>query len=311
GDFWTATTTFTQQNNGSGAEDADSSPPLAGLQVLLAEDNPINAQIFVHVLERWGARVTVAGNGLEAVDIATSMPFDIIFMDCQMPELDGYEATGRLRAMMDQELMARTPIIALTANAMKGDRERCLAAGMDDYLSKPAQPRDIAAMIRRWHEKPDAAPQSDIISTAKSQSVEGETVSPRSINHLIDRQIYEDCADILGPKHGEVIADFVDRLSAMLQTLAFAYERENFSAMAKLVHPFKSSAAQIGAVAISEQCRRIETATRDIEPEQIDQDNLSAALVDLRSVSEESADLLRQMVHEAGQRPSHGTSLSA
>lgn len=303
GVFWTATNTYTRNSTVDKHNRNDEPAPLSGLQVLLAEDNPINAQIFVHVLERWGARVTVAGNGIEAIEIATSMPVDIIFMDCQMPELDGYEATQRLRQMMDDEVLARTPIIALTANAMKGDRERCLDAGMDDYLAKPAQPRDIAAMVRRWRREPEqnVAPKPEPVTNALPAAAE---------SRLIDRQIYDDCADILGPKHSEVITDFVDRLAAMLQTLAFAYEGRNFQAMAKLVHPFKSSAAQIGAIGISEQCRRIETATRDQQAEDIDHQNLTAALLELREVSEESSDLLRQMVHEADQRPSHSSSLS-
>ncbi|MBV6631469.1 MAG: response regulator [Alphaproteobacteria bacterium] len=305
GVFWTATNTYTRNSQSEKTNRHDEPAPLTGLQVLLAEDNPINAQIFVHVLERWGARVTVAGNGVEAIEIATSMPLDIIFMDCQMPELDGYEATQKLREMMDSEVLTKTPIIALTANAMKGDRERCLAAGMDDYLSKPAQPRDIAAMIRRWWSEPE----EDAGAEPAQETLVAKT-DLKDQSRLIDQQIYEDCADILGPKHAEVITDFVDRLSAMLQTLAFAYEGENFQAMAKLVHPFKSSAAQIGAVAISEQCRRIETATRDKKPDEIDHDSLTTTLVELREVSEESGTLLRSMVHQAAQRPDHGNAIS-
>jgi two-component system sensor histidine kinase/response regulator len=126
-------------------------PAAAGrtLHVLLAEDNRVNQKLALYLLEHLGHSVSVVGDGVEAVAAFGSRPFDLVLMDVQMPEMNGYEATQRIRAR-EKTGAARTPVIALTANAMKGDRELCLAAGMDDYLSKPIRKDDLEAVIARW-----------------------------------------------------------------------------------------------------------------------------------------------------------------
>jgi CheY-like chemotaxis protein len=130
------------------APPAPATAPSPGCRVLLAEDNAVNQRVAVLLLERLGCRVDVAGNGLEALDLSGRLPYDIIFLDCQMPELDGY---GAARAIREREAGGlRVPIIALTANAMAGDREECLAAGMDDYLSKPVDFASLASALRRY-----------------------------------------------------------------------------------------------------------------------------------------------------------------
>ena len=124
------------------------------------EDNVVNAKLAVRMLERLGCRVDVASNGHEALKMVQSIPFDIVFMDCQMPEMDGFEATRAIRQWEDtsrvgQSPITRLPIVALTANAMQGDRERCLAAGMDDYITKPLARADLARVLEAI--KPRAA----------------------------------------------------------------------------------------------------------------------------------------------------------
>lgn len=119
-------------------------------RVLLVEDNPANQMVATRMLEKYGCRVTHACNGIEAVELATRSSFHIIFMDCQMQEMDGYEATAALREYERHEGKKRTPIIALTAHALKGDREKCLAAGMDDYLAKPVKQGELETMVKKW-----------------------------------------------------------------------------------------------------------------------------------------------------------------
>jgi signal transduction histidine kinase/ActR/RegA family two-component response regulator len=120
--------------------------PLAGYRVLLADDDSVNRKVAERLLDRLGAHVEAVVNGHEAITCASSKHFDVILMDCQMPQIDGYEATRRIRANEGSN-MARVPVIALTANAMEGDRNRCLASGMDEYLTKPIDPRRLVDVI--------------------------------------------------------------------------------------------------------------------------------------------------------------------
>jgi CheY-like chemotaxis protein len=123
-----------------------------GARILLAEDNPVNQEVALGMLENLGCTAELAASGLEAVEAALRAGFDLILMDCQMPGMDGYEATQRIR---EHEQAAGgkkepTPIIALTAHAMQGDREKCIAAGMDDYLTKPFNLEQLSAALHRW-----------------------------------------------------------------------------------------------------------------------------------------------------------------
>ena len=121
--------------------------------MLVVEDNAVNQRLVKRMLEKLGCRVDLAGTGREAVTMASTDRYDIVFMDCFMPELDGYAATLELR---QREIPGgpRLPVIALTANAMVEDRARCLAAGMDDYLSKPVRIEELSAMLKRWAPSP-------------------------------------------------------------------------------------------------------------------------------------------------------------
>jgi CheY-like chemotaxis protein len=125
------------------------------LRVLLAEDNPVNQRLAVRLLEKRGHRVVVAGDGREALDaMSATEPFDLVLMDVQMPEIDGLEATAQIRER-EHGTGRHVPIIAMTAHAMKGDRERCLQAGMDGYLAKPIQPQELFETIARLLPAPE------------------------------------------------------------------------------------------------------------------------------------------------------------
>jgi signal transduction histidine kinase/DNA-binding response OmpR family regulator len=140
------------------AKPADAQPAAIAARVLVVEDNRINQQICLAMLRSFGCEAQIAGNGREGFDAACGGEFDLVLMDCQMPEMDGYAATALIRAhesdlnthRADGTPKRHTPIVALTANAMEGDREKCLSAGMDDYLTKPFKKDQLHAMLRRW-----------------------------------------------------------------------------------------------------------------------------------------------------------------
>jgi CheY-like chemotaxis protein len=130
-------------------DDADSGQSEAK-HILLVEDNPINLTLAGEMLEMLGYRVDMAQDGLEATAKATTFSYDLILMDCQMPKLDGYEATRRIRSKENSAGQKLTPIVALTGHAMTGERERCLNAGMDDFLSKPFTVAQLHEMVQKW-----------------------------------------------------------------------------------------------------------------------------------------------------------------
>ena len=123
-------------------------------RVLVAEDNSVNQMVAVRLLERLGCRVDVAGNGAEAVQMATRLPYNLVFMDCHMPEMDGFDATVEIRRREKETGLIPMPIVALTASVLQEDRDRCLSAGMNDVIGKPVQPVDFARVLKRFAAKP-------------------------------------------------------------------------------------------------------------------------------------------------------------
>jgi CheY-like chemotaxis protein len=141
------------------------SPGSGGSRLLVVDDNLINRRAACRLLERLGAIVDEAADGQTAVAMVARTQYDLVFMDCQMPAMDGYEATARIRALKGPA--ARTPIVALTAYAMAGDRERCVLAGMSDYVAKPVTRAVLAEVLQRWHllAPPAAVPEMEQPST--------------------------------------------------------------------------------------------------------------------------------------------------
>jgi signal transduction histidine kinase/ActR/RegA family two-component response regulator len=139
-----------------GSARAGEAESLLGMRILLAEDNTVNQMVARRTLERLGCEVSVCANGLEAIQMVETCYFDLVLMDCQMPVLDGYEATRRIRGSERSDRRS-LPIIAMTANAMEGDRERCLEAGMDNYLSKPVDPSELLKTLIRYRDLAQAA----------------------------------------------------------------------------------------------------------------------------------------------------------
>jgi CheY-like chemotaxis protein len=205
--------------------------------VLVAEDNAINRLVVEGMLAARGIAVDVAENGREAIDMLAEGAYDAIFMDCQMPELDGYAATAAIRtAERKRPDGPRMPIIAMTAHAMAGDRERCLAAGMDDYLAKPLRPEEVDRVIADWLVAADPAPQPEPVAGAAAP-VEG------LIDEARMRLFRQDYADVAGR-----LADlFAETTPELLGTLRAAREAGDAEALGRAAHKLKGSCQNVGA----------------------------------------------------------------
>jgi len=126
------------------------SPPQFNAQVLLSEDDPTNQIVAEGILCEFGIKIDIVADGQQAVEAIQNKTYDLIFMDCQMPVLDGYQATKKIRKLENLKMVKHLPIVALTANNMQGDKDICLAAGMDDFLAKPIEPADFFRILKKW-----------------------------------------------------------------------------------------------------------------------------------------------------------------
>ncbi len=120
------------------------------IRILVAEDNPVNQKVAQIMLKKMGLRADVVANGQEAINMLQIIPYDLVLMDCQMPDMDGFEATRLIRQQGSKVLNPSVPIIAMTAFAMRGDRDKCIQAGMNDFIAKPIQRKELAKVVARW-----------------------------------------------------------------------------------------------------------------------------------------------------------------
>lgn len=242
-------------------------PPESGRprarRVLLAEDNPVNIEVARAMLESLELRVDCARNGEEALNAVRTGtgagPYDCVLMDCQMPVMDGFAATAAIRREEREAGRGRVlPIIAITANALQGDREACLAAGMDDYLSKPFSQQELAAVIGRWMALPLAATvhHDDEPPRLPRESVEviQRDVINRSALEKI-RMLSRERGDALVQK---VINAYVDDTPQQLSTLRLAIDDMATGDVRRIAHTLKSASANVGADALAALCKEME-----------------------------------------------------
>lgn len=224
------------------------------LRILLAEDNPVNQLLALRLLGRMGYRADVATNGREAVAALDSRPYDVILMDVQMPEMDGLEAARQIRHRWVDGAPPR--IIAMTANALQGDRERCLAAGMSDYISKPVRLEDVArALANSAPVRAETNPDPDGVA-ANVPPLDAEALDPRAL---------EDMREIVGGD-GRFLANLIDAFlidaAQQLATMHGALADNDRPTLERAAHSLKSNSATFGARALSALCREVETAAR-------------------------------------------------
>ena len=216
--------------------------------MLLAEDNAINQKLATRILEKMGHTVTMAENGREALHILENARFDIILMDVQMPEMDGFEATRSIRGK-ERITGAHIPIVAMTAHAMSGDREKCLAAGMDGYVSKPINTKELVENIERLVDKREAA------SEAPSSAGKGGDIVDRT--QLLAR--VGDDLDLLG----ELVDLFLDTGGPMLSHVEHSVSQGNAEAIERAAHTIKGAVGNFAADRAFEAALKLETMGRE------------------------------------------------
>jgi two-component system sensor histidine kinase/response regulator len=229
-----------------------------GCRVLLVEDNVVNRRVAEHQLAKLGCSVAIACNGIEAVAAAHADAFDVVLMDCQMPLLDGFDATRQIRRREAAGGFARLPIIALTANALSGDREACLAAGMDDYLAKPLEPAALVACLERWAPRRAAPP-----SAAAAPS---EVASPPvhcadgGAEPAIDLAALGEVTDGDAEFERELMTVFIASGDTALAALVEALGSADLAAVRRHAHTLKGASANLRARPLAARAQALEAA---------------------------------------------------
>lgn len=259
-------------------------------RVLVVEDNPVNLAVVKKMLEKAGLTPVTTNDGVEAIEALRDEQFDLVLMDCQMPRMDGYEATEVIREREASQGLMRMPVIAMTANAMSGDRERCLAVGMDDYLSKPVKPSQLENMLRQWLPMEDvlseqyseqamlanAGTEHIVLSTepdlSRTAASEVETprptsldfgVAPMSGEEVIDRGVLAELYEIMEEDFVSVIQSYLKSAPGLMHGIRDAVRDKDMDALVKAAHPLKSSSANVGAIELAGLAKELEFKGRN------------------------------------------------
>lgn len=225
--------------------------------LLLAEDNPVNQAVALGMLRKFGYTVDVVKNGLEAIDAVQHKTYDLVLMDCMMPEMDGYRATTEIRRQQSAGRLHHFPIIALTANAIEGDREKCLTTGMDDYLAKPIKAKDLVNIIELWLGNSKSIRSRNNLSELE-QSNNQDSIDPDALASI--RSLEVDYGDELLK---QVISTYLDNSSKLMQALEQAWSIGDLKAIRMTSHTLKSSSSQVGAHSLAELFRNVENEARN------------------------------------------------
>ena len=229
-------------------------------KILVVEDNPVNQEVAQNMLEALGCQVELAADGLEAVAAASANPYDLVLMDCHMPQMDGFVAASEIRRRETQsEQTPRVPIIALTANVQRGVQEQCRAAGMDDYLSKPFSQEQLAMMLERW------LPQAVSVSDAPGPETSARPTEPPG-RGVLDEAALDNIRKLQRPNKPDilhrVVGLYLRSAPELLDAMHTGVAEANGEALRMAAHSLKSSSANVGAARLAGLCRELEEMGR-------------------------------------------------
>ncbi len=231
----------------------------SNVEILLVEDNPINIMVATELLAKHGCAVTPAGNGLEAVTLAKTRCFDLIFMDCLMPKMDGFEATAEIRKQESIKSNIRVPIIAFTANAMKSDQEKCLRAGMDDYISKPVNQQTLENILTKWlsHKLKvsNLANNNEISSDQRKSSINKWEQN----TDTLDLDIFYKLANLFEDRFPMLLEKHIKNVMENVNNSEIAVHEEDQEKWRRAAHSLKGTSAQFGALQLNAVAIEMET----------------------------------------------------
>lgn len=244
------------RKSSANADDSHKSLPhrFAGREILLVEDNTVNQKIATIMLEKYGCRVTPACDGAEAVKAIKQKVFDLVFMDCQMPVMDGFKATKKIREFEKSKKQENTPIIAFTANAMKGDAEKCLSVGMSDYISKPVQEGALEKVLIKWLSQG---------VQDEEKSIESEQKATQRPETVINMETHEAIKKLMGSQFESIINKYITNCSSYVKDIKKGVAEENYRQVYITAHTLKSCSYQIGADRLAAIAAELEKAARD------------------------------------------------
>jgi len=233
--------------------------------VLLVEDNPVNRQVAQRLLTLIGVSFDAAEHGKQAMDRLESGKYDAVLMDCQMPVMDGYTATRSIRKLEADGVRAgRIPILAMTANAMAGDREKCLASGMDDYMSKPLNRALMEQMLQRWlpaaAQVPDAGAKRPAAPPPAAPKPVRDAVRVESA--AINQEVVQDLIEMMGSEFTDLVRVYLEDTPRSIELLERAARAQDVDGLVSPSHSLKSTSANLGALGLSEMAKRIEHGSR-------------------------------------------------
>ena len=250
-----------------------------GISVLLVEDNDVNQDMAFEMFGLWSIEPRLACNGLEAVELYKSNEFDLVFMDCQMPIIDGYEATRQIREFEQLARLDRTPVIALTANTIRKDRKLCSEAGMDDHIAKPISLDSLECCLRRW--LPDKLFMTDI-SMSEDNDVYGKGVH---VNEHIDLKTYADLFGRLGDRMHVIVDKFIDNAGHLIGEIESSIRTGDVGSVVIKAQILRGSSLAVAATRLSELSSKLEQQARNNNPAGMD-DLMQKAKAEYRYVKE-------------------------
>ena len=256
---------------------------LEGSRILLVEDSRINQAFVEEVLSRIACTVMTVSNGQEALDALVKNTFDLVLMDCQMPVMDGFEATKRIGMLKDRgEINKNLPVLALTANAMKGDRQRCLEAGMSDYITKPVRKKELKEKIYFWIKR-------EKIVVAEEDE---ETALPLTLpsSGILDESLLAEAKALLKDKFDMLLGLFIEDVETYIREMQDAAEKHNPEGLVRPAHTIKSTSRRMGAVRLSDIARDLEQ--RAANANQSWDDGMLEDLKTLTAIFEETREVL-------------------